>query len=107
MSPPLGRLRQVCAHPWALPARSLGRISTGNQYRPASAVGVVRDGRSSPLPHERLSVGSFQAPQTRKESFHISADPTRDMCAASVRKMEAFGADGEEITRQVGNSACS
>ncbi|CAM9176610.1 unnamed protein product, partial [Hapterophycus canaliculatus] len=93
-------LRQVCAHPWALPARSLGRVSTGNQYQPAVGLGVVRDGRSSPSLHERLSGGGFQA-ATKRESFHISSDPTRDMCAASVRKMEAFGADGEEITRQV------
>ncbi|CAM9548995.1 unnamed protein product, partial [Scytosiphon promiscuus] len=94
-------LRQVCAHPWVLAARSLGRISTGNQFRPPAGVGIVRDGRSSPVPHEHLIGGSFQAAVTRRESFHISRDPTRDMCAASVKKMEAFGADGEEITRQV------
>ena len=41
----------------------------------------------------------------RREGFHISSDPNRDVCAASVKKMEAFGADGEEITRQVRLSA--
>eukprot|EP00903_Cladosiphon_okamuranus_P012027 g11292.t1 len=88
-------LRQVCAHPWVAPSRAIGRVSTGNQYRSA-------DGRSSPLPSDNSGGGGRISPvPPRTESFHISNDPNRDVCAASVKKMEAFGADGEEITRQV------
>lgn len=76
-------------------------MSTGNQYRSA-------DGRSSPLPSDSFGGGGgggggggVSPVPARRESFHISNDPNRDVCAASVKKMEAFGADGEEITRQV------
>lgn len=58
----------------------------------------------SPSPRDTLSgggTGGVSPVPAKREGFHISNDPNRDMCAASVRKMEAFGADGEEITRQV------
>lgn len=84
---------QVIAHTWLLPSRTMGRVSTGNQYRPASAGAD----RRLPLPQNVFGCASG----ARRESFHISTDPTRDMCAESVRRMEAFGADGREITRQV------
>lgn len=77
----------------------MSRVPTGNHR---SAGGAAIDGRSSPLPCDSFGGGGGVSPvPAKRESFHISNDPNRDVCAASVKKMEAFGADGEEITRQV------
>ncbi|CAM9172771.1 unnamed protein product [Ectocarpus sp. 12 AP-2014] len=93
-------LRQVCAHPWVLPSRATGKVSTGNQYLgfAASDGGAVPDeSQSSRIPHDSLGSST----PLKRDSFHISNDPSRDICAASVKKMEAFGANGQEIARQV------
>ncbi|CAB1099993.1 unnamed protein product [Ectocarpus sp. CCAP 1310/34] len=93
-------LRQVCAHPWVLPPRATGRVSTGNQYPGLAASdggAVADDSQSSRIPHDSLGSST----PLKRDSFHISNDPTRDICAASLKKMEAFGANGEEIARQV------
>ena len=48
------------------------------------------------------SVVSYSpATTSRKNKFLISTDPADDLCPKSMKRMEAFGADAGEITRQV------
>lgn len=44
--------------------------------------------------------GSGRGSGSSRAGFHISTDPARDMCAECVTRMEAFGADRAEITKQ-------
>lgn len=95
-------LSQIVVHPWLMQSRVMYH-SVGSHYRrPAS---VEAGNGSSPL-----AINGREPQQEREEgargtgyaaAFLISSDPRRDLCAQSVRRMEAFGVDGAEITRQV------
>lgn len=93
-------LSQIMVHPWLMQSRVMYH-SVGSHYRPAR---VEAGNGSSPL-----AIKGRES-QQREEgargtgcvaAFHISSDPRRDLCAQSVKRMEAFGVDGGEITRQV------
>lgn len=82
------------AHPWFVSSRAARTVWSRTPYRPASA-GADRWSQS----YSSDLGGGF--PGARRESFHISSEPIRDICQESVKKMEAFGVDGGEISRQV------
>ena len=87
---------QLIAHPWLQPSRDADRALVGSLCMTANSSVSKRP----PSPSD--SVVSYSPTTTvRRNRFLISKDPADDLCPKSMKKMEAFGADAEEIARQV------